>query len=466
MLYIVAKNLQEDKMRITTTFLWVLLCFLLFLTACDEDLLKPADYNPDNANRKPLFHRSLLMDETGDCYTGYRNFNIRPGKVKLEWDTSNDNNFLLYRLYRENSLITTIQDRSVNTYTDSLLTPNTKYHYTIVTQVRTGLSKSDTLSVKTASNLPPLINYRVNNNFEVILYWKDRSDIPGKFQIFKNDEPIGEVNEILPTDYEHIYSFKDTATNPYYYYTYQIKKVGVQDSTSLSSPLGVYVYYSMIPLTLNSLHQIPGTTNVVLDWTDTCTGETGFRIYRKESSGTNFSRIKTINESNVTQYTDTDPLVLGKTYDYYVTAIDAEISPVIETAPSNILSITIVENMQVEWQIALKDSYGDGWNGGYIIQYINGTPIFDYLTLSNGAGPEYYTFTVTEGDQIDIYYYPGNWSNENYYAILDQNGNIVAESGGTWNDPGVTTPGNLSITVDLGGGKAGNKAVAQIGGEK
>lgn len=452
-------------MRITT-FIWVLLCVLLFLTACDEDLLKPADYIPDNANREPLFRRSLLMDANGNCYTGYRNFNIRPDKVKLEWDIATDNNFLSYYLYRENSLLTTIKDSSVNTYTDSLLTPDTKYHYTIATQVRTGLSKSDTLTVKTASSQPPEVSYRVNNDFNVILQWKDKSDIPGNFKIFKDDALISEVNEITPTDYEHIYTFNDTNTIQYNYYTYQIKKVGVQDSTSLSAPVIVYVNYSMVPLILNSLNQIPGTTNVVLDWTDTCTGETGFRIYRKESTTTNFSLIKTINESNVAQYIDTDPHEIGKTYDYYVTAIDAESSPIIETAPSNILSITIVENLQAEWKIALKDSYGDGWDYGYINLYINGNPIFDYLTLSYGTGPDYHTFTVTDGDQIDIDYNPGYWPNENYYAILDQNYNIVAESGGTWDYPGGSFPGDLSITVDLGGGKAGKKSVAQIGGEK
>lgn len=452
-------------MRITA-FSVTLLCIFLLLTACDDNLLRPADYVPDNANRQPLFHRSLLMDESGNYYTGYRNFHIRPDRVSLEWDSSTDDNFLYYQLYRGNDLIKEIYDPTVSSYTDSLLLSGRYYHYTIATRVRTGLSKTDTLTVKTASNLAPLVSYRVNSNFDVIIQWKDQSDIPGQFKIFKDNVFISEVNEHLPTDYNYVYTYTDNNTQQYQNHTYFIQKVGPQDSSLPSSPLSVYVDYIMTSPYLNSLHQVSGTTNVALDWTEDCSGETGFKIYRREENEANFTLIKTINQSNQTQYIDTDSLTIGNTYFYYVTAIDTDNEPPYETPPSNIRFITIKEHLSVEWKIALKDSYGDGWNGGFLFIYINDNLVYDYLTLDDGYGPQYTTFTVTDGDQIFIDYFPGNWPSENYYAVIDQNNNIVAESGGTWDNPGVSVPNDMTITVNLGGGKIGANAITKLGGLK
>lgn len=98
----------------------------------------------------------------------------------------------------------------------------------------------------------------------------------------------------------------------------------------------------------------------------------------------------------------------------------------------------------VTWQIALLDAYGDGWNGGLVTVYVNGTAVLTDLTIADGTGPEYYDFTVADQDEVTTSYTAGSWSSENYYAILDQTSAIVAESGGTWDSPGTSTP--VSIT--------------------
>ena len=91
-------------------------------------------------------------------------------------------------------------------------------------------------------------------------------------------------------------------------------------------------------------------------------------------------------------------------------------------------------------QIALLDDYGDGWNGGLVSVYVNDIEVLTDLTIAEGAGPEYYSFEATAGDFISTVYTEGEWSYENYYAILDPDGIIIAEDGGTWDNPGASTP--------------------------
>ncbi|NOU45813.1 MAG: T9SS type A sorting domain-containing protein, partial [Bacteroidales bacterium] len=70
-------------------------------------------------------------------------------------------------------------------------------------------------------------------------------------------------------------------------------------------------------------------------------------------------------------------------------------------------------------EIELRDSYGDGWNGGSISVFVNGTSVLSGVTLSSGAGPAYYSFAVNGGDLITTDYVPGSWAYENNYKLVD-----------------------------------------------
>ena len=103
----------------------------------------------------------------------------------------------------------------------------------------------------------------------------------------------------------------------------------------------------------------------------------------------------------------------------------------------------------VTWQVALTDSYGDGWNGGTLTVYVNGNPVLTNITLAAGGGPAYFNFTVANGDGVTTDHTEGGWPYENSYYIYDHNGNQVAAMIGAYPDgPGdITTP----IIVDATG---------------
>jgi hypothetical protein len=98
------------------------------------------------------------------------------------------------------------------------------------------------------------------------------------------------------------------------------------------------------------------------------------------------------------------------------------------------------------YELALLDSYGDGWDGGSVSVYVNGDHAVSG-TVIDGSGPEYFEFSVEAGDDIATHYIEGTYSSENYYAILDPGNVTVAEEGGTWSDPGASTPGNVGDVV-------------------
>ncbi len=81
--------------------------------------------------------------------------------------------------------------------------------------------------------------------------------------------------------------------------------------------------------------------------------------------------------------------------------------------------------------IKLYDSYGDGWNGGYINIAVNGVTIATNITLANGTGPYEYTLNLAHGDVVSTVYVPGSWAYENYYEVYDHYNQFVVRDGCT-----------------------------------
>lgn len=104
-----------------------------------------------------------------------------------------------------------------------------------------------------------------------------------------------------------------------------------------------------------------------------------------------------------------------------------------------ILTANIGYSQCCNYQIALYDTYGDGWNGGYLTVSVNGTPVLSNITLSIGGGPAYFQIPINPGDEISTAFTAGSWAYEPYYRILDCEGSIVGSAG-----PGAGGPGNLS----------------------
>lgn len=97
--------------------------------------------------------------------------------------------------------------------------------------------------------------------------------------------------------------------------------------------------------------------------------------------------------------------------------------------------------------IDLEDSFGDGWNGGFLDIYINGALYIGNVTLADGYGPETTQIPVNTGDIVSIDYTAGSFSTENIYTIYNESMSAIATEGA-----GGVTPndiGDYTITTGL-----------------
>ncbi|WP_318311981.1 hypothetical protein [Flagellimonas crocea] len=123
---------------------------------------------------------------------------------------------------------------------------------------------------------------------------------------------------------------------------------------------------------------------------------------------------------------------------YEIVTADGRIVTTDENDTEYFYSITTSECVQLnadgpyagEYTINMVDSYGDGWNGGYITVTLDGVEVpdspFSVETGEEATG----SFTVPEGaTSLTIVYTSGDWDDENSFDIIDPNGQRAASEG-------------------------------------
>ncbi len=78
-----------------------------------------------------------------------------------------------------------------------------------------------------------------------------------------------------------------------------------------------------------------------------------------------------------------------------------------------LLFFSFIGRSQCNYQIAMYDTFGDGWTGAYIVVHINGSP-YDTATFLTGFYQGFF-FSAIDNDSISLEYIPGNWESENSY---------------------------------------------------
>ena len=112
------------------------------------------------------------------------------------------------------------------------------------------------------------------------------------------------------------------------------------------------------------------------------------------------------------------------------------------------------------YTLRMQDSYGDGWNGGYLRVYVGSTLMGTFSGKNFGSID---TFQVCQGDSLEIIYSAGDYENENTYQLYDGTWNLVYEDGPTpqqgnvfassGNCLGMATPGSnpcTAVAIDTG----------------
>jgi hypothetical protein len=113
-----------------------------------------------------------------------------------------------------------------------------------------------------------------------------------------------------------------------------------------------------------------------------------------------------------------------------------------------------------DYTLAMHDSYGDGWNGGYLEVIVNDVVLYN---ASAAGSQSNIVFTVCDGDVLELFYVAGDYENENSYQLFDAAYNLVHGDGpdpqtgsvftGTGDCNAIILPGShpcnaLPLTID------------------
>lgn len=153
---------------------------------------------------------------------------------------------------------------------------------------------------------------------------------------------------------------------------------------------------------------------------------------RMPAGSTSISDVITIHRDVVPEDTETVAIKIG-------TGLEANVSSINGATAS----FTLQDYQFCTWILETSDTYGDGWNGGYIEVTTEGVTTEYYedddvpttfeIVISDGAD---YSFTYVSGGGTGGA--PG-WESENYYKLTAPDGTVW--EGGTMDYSGIPTPG-------------------------
>ena len=92
------------------------------------------------------------------------------------------------------------------------------------------------------------------------------------------------------------------------------------------------------------------------------------------------------------------------------------------------------------YSLSMHDSYGDGWNGGYLAVFINSVFQSNHSALNHGSTD---SIQVNSGDILQLIYTAGAYENENTYQLYDHSWNLLFDDG-----PNPQTGSVFSTTAD------------------
>ncbi len=79
-----------------------------------------------------------------------------------------------------------------------------------------------------------------------------------------------------------------------------------------------------------------------------------------------------------------------------------------------------------QFLLNLDDAYGDGWNGASLTVFVNGVFLSEHSAVGSGNTD---TLIVCPGDELDLFYTPGDYENENSYQLFDTGVNTLFADG-------------------------------------
>ena len=176
-----------------------------------------------------------------------------------------------------------------------------------------------------------------------------------------------------------------------------------------------------------------GGTEATISWTSDATA------WNMRVNGTE------INGTITNPYTLTG-LDLATTYEVEVQANCGDVTSDWTSPVSFTTDLCLAEN-ECAINIALTDSYGDGWNGGQLsVVDVLTEEVLGTYTITSGSSANY-TLNVCDGRDINIVYTAGNYPTENGWVVTAVTNEIISEHEGCSSDCAPTAGIQATYTV-------------------
>jgi hypothetical protein len=146
---------------------------------------------------------------------------------------------------------------------------------------------------------------------------------------------------------------------------------------------------------------------------------TGTVVSAEPSSNKAVTTNITLNGTGASNYTLTQPTNIKVTISEATQSSSSTIWSSSSSSNSSSSSSSIHSSSSTIWSsitVAMRDDYGDGWNGAALGISVNGTNISPNATISSGSSGTY-TFNANPGDVVAFYWVKGNYDNECAFAV-------------------------------------------------
>lgn len=326
--------------------------------------------------------------------------------VDISWDASTDDVGVTgYHLYRNGGLVTS---PATTNYTDSGLTPNANYTYTVSAYDAVGNTSSQsaplpasTLADTLAPSVPTNVRQTGSTTSSTSIAWNASADNVGTagYEVYRN-------GALVRTQAGTTYT--DTGLGVFTTYIYTISAYdGANNFSGLSAPLYGGTASDVTPPTVpDNLRKVSGTvSSITLGW-DASTDDvavTGYHLYR---NGT------LIASPAGTTYTDTG-LTVSTTYIYTISAYDnaaneSAVSAPYSTAssadttapsvPSNVHTTSVLDtSISIAWNASTDDVAVTGYKV-YRNGSLAGTTVSSSFTDTGLLPVTDYVYTVQAYD--------------------------------------------------------------------
>lgn len=254
-------------------------------------------------------------------------------QINLSWNdnSANETGFSIRRKTGRDGTWTQIAtvSQNVTSFFNTGLDPDLTYYYAIVAYNLAGVSASSneanatTPGALTARPIAPGSLQAVSTSGPVInLQWVDNSTNEAGFSIRRRNDQSN-VWSVIASVGPNVTSYQDTKVSPGTSYFYTVSAINTAGESPVSNEAGATTVGGVDNLTsapVNLQAMAASTVQVDLEWKDSSTNESGFRIRRKEGIDGPWILIAIVNQ-NVTSYQDIG-VTPGISYSYTITAFN------------------------------------------------------------------------------------------------------------------------------------------------